>query len=165
MYRFKKVFFNILFTAIIVSTAFASTNNLMSLQVKKGHLRSMPSFLGEIVAALDYGDRVEVIEERKPWLKVQSIEKKNTGWLHDSALTYRKIVLNPGAADVEQAATSDELALAGKGFNKQVEGEFKAKNPHLDYSLIDSMEQVVVSQAQIEQFIQEGELSPKGVIK
>ena len=137
----------------------------MSIQVKKGHLRSIPSFLGKIVAALDYGDRVAVLEKRDPWLKVQSFEKKSAGWLHDSALTSKKIVLKPGAADVEQAATSDELALAGKGFNQQVEGEFKAKNPHLDYSLINAMEQVVVSQAQIEQFIQEGDLSPKGVIK
>jgi len=64
MYRFKKVLFTIVLSGIVVSTAFAAANNLMSIQVKKGHLRSMPSFLGKIVAALDYGDRVAVLEKR-----------------------------------------------------------------------------------------------------
>ena len=165
MYIFKNFLFTIVLGGIVVSTALAATNNLMSIQVKKGHLRSGPSFLGKIVAALDYGDRVAVLEKRNPWVKVQSTEKNSAGWLHDSALTTKKVILKPGAADVEQAATSDELALAGKGFNQQVEGEYKSKNPHLDYSLINALEQVVVPQAQIEQFIKEGELSPEGVIK
>lgn len=165
MYRFKKVFFTIVLGGIFAWAAYAAANSLMSIQVKKGHLRSSPSFLGKIVSALDYGDRVAVLEKKDPWNKVRSSEQNITGWIHASALTTKKIILKPGAADVEQAATSDEVALAGKGFNQQVEGEFKAKNPHLDYTLINAMEQVVVSQAQIELFLREGALSSKGGVK
>ena len=69
------------------------------------------------------------------------------------------------ANDVAQAASSDELALAGKGFSKQVEGEFKTKNPQLDYTWVNRMEQMVISQEQIEQFLKDGKLAPEGGIK
>ncbi|MBT3311663.1 MAG: SH3 domain-containing protein [Desulfobacteraceae bacterium] len=163
MNRYKKILFIIVFIYLFVSATFAAASNLMSVQVKKGHLRYMPSFLGKIIVALDYGDRVAVLEKKGSWIKVQSFGKNTAGWLHSSALTSTKIVLQSGAEDVELSATSDELALAGKGFNKKVEGKFKSKNPHLDYTLINKMEQVIVSQAQIEQFLKDGELSPKGV--
>ena len=71
-------------------------------------------------------------------------------------------MLHPGTADVEEAATSDELALAGKGFNKQVEEQFSSDNPDADYAWIDWMEQVVVSQDEMRRFQEEGGLSPKG---
>ena len=84
------------------------------------------------------------------------------GWLHFSALTKKKIVLQPGSADIEEAATSDELALAGKGFNKQMEEQFSSDNPNADYAWIDWMEQIVVSQDEMTRFQEEGGLSPKG---
>ena len=84
------------------------------------------------------------------------------GWIHASALTPKKIVLRAGAEDVEAAASSDELALAGKGFNQQVESEFRAKNPNLDFTWIDEMETYVVSENEMKQFLKEGELSPEG---
>ena len=63
---------------------------------------------------------------------------------------------------VEKAASSDEIALAGKGFNEQVEGEFKKKNPNIDFKQIDRMEKIVVSQNNMQQFLKSGGLSPKG---
>jgi hypothetical protein len=84
------------------------------------------------------------------------------GWMHASALTEKKIVLKPGAEDVQQAASSDELTLAGKGFNEQVEKSFKTKNPNVDFSGVDRMEKVVISQKEIQQFLQTGKLVPKG---
>jgi hypothetical protein len=63
---------------------------------------------------------------------------------------------------VQTSASSDELALAGKGFSKQVENEFKGKNPKINYAWVDRMEKFVVSEKQIKRFLKEGELSPKG---
>jgi hypothetical protein len=37
---------------------FAAGQKMMSIQVKKGEIRSTPSFLGNIVARLSYGDWV-----------------------------------------------------------------------------------------------------------
>ena len=82
--------------------------------------------------------------------------------MHSSALSQKKIVLKPGAADLEQAASSDEITLAGKGFNQQVENDFKTKNPQVDFMWINRMEKITVTQKQIQTFIKEGQLSPKG---
>jgi len=141
---------------------FAAGQKIMSIQVKKGEIRSTPSFLGIIVARVSYGDRVYVREERGPWVRIGLSGNSNEGWIHTSVLTSKKIVLNPGAKDVQTAASSDELALAGKGFSKQVENEFKENNPNINYAWIDRMEKFVVSQKRIKQFLKEGELSPKG---
>jgi hypothetical protein len=159
MKKYQLTLFMILLIGFVTTTAPAAKDNLMSIQIKEGHLRDTPSFLGKILAALEYGDRVEVLERKDLWVRIQAVEKYKTGWIHDSALTMKKIILKPGKADVEQAATSDELALAGKGFNEQVEKEFNAKNPQLDYTWIDDMEQIVISQEQIMQFLKEGELT------
>ena len=141
---------------------FAAEQKMMSIQVKKGEIRSTPSFLGIIVARVSYGDRVYVREERGPWVRVGLSGNSNEGWIHTSVLTPKKIVLNPGAKDVQTSASSDELALAGKGFNKQVENEFKGKNPIINYAWIDKMEKFVVSQKRIKRFLKEGERSPEG---
>ncbi len=141
---------------------FAAGQKMMSIQVKKGEIRSTPSFLGRVVARLSYGDRVYVREERGPWVRVGLPGNRNEGWIHTSALTSKKIVLKSGAKDVQTSASSDELALAGKGFSKQVENEFKGKNPNMNYAWIDRMEKFVVSEKQSKQFLKEGELSPKG---
>ncbi|MBW2062100.1 MAG: SH3 domain-containing protein [Deltaproteobacteria bacterium] len=133
----------------------------VSVQVQKGHVRSRPSFLGEIVATLSYGDRIRVRGKQGSWTKVRLPEGEGEGWMHKSALTRKKIILDPEAADVEEAATSDELALAGKGFNEHVEARFKGKHQDLDYIIIDRMEQIIVSQEQISGFLKEGELTPK----
>jgi len=151
--------------AICLAATAVAAENLMSLQIKKGQLRATPSFLGKIVAELNYAERVAVLEKKETWLRVRASAKNAEGWLHASALTSKKIILKPGATDVSQAASSDELALAGKGFSAQVEGEFKTRNPQLDYAWINQMEQMVVSQNQIEQFLKDGKLSPKGGIQ
>jgi hypothetical protein len=141
---------------------FAFAGKIMSIQVKEAHLRSAPSFLSEIIGKFVYGDRVRIAEESGAWRKVGPAEGVPKGWLHSSALTKKKVVLQPGNADVEEAATSDELALAGKGFNKQVEEQFRSDNPDADYAWIDWMEQIVVSQDDMRRFQEEGGLTPKG---
>ena len=135
---------------------------MMSIQVKKSAVRSSPSFLGKIVTQLKYGDRVAVQNVKGSWYFIDSPKGKTEGWMHSSALSVKKIVLNPGASDVEQAASSDEITLAGKGFNQQVENDFKSKNPKVDFTAINKMEKITVSQNQIQAFIKEGQLSPKG---
>ena len=143
-------------------TVIAAGRKMMSIQVKTGEVRSTPSFLGKILARLSYGDRVDMMAEKGAWMMVGLPGEVRQGWIHGSALTRKKIVLNPGAADVQAAAASDEIALAGKGFNEQVEGEFKAKNPNIDYAAIDKMETMVVSREQMLEFLKEGDLSPQG---
>lgn len=162
MPKLKFVLIISLLTALTGLTVFALEQKLMSIQVKKGTVRSRPSFLGKIVTQLKYGDQVAVKEVKGSWNLIDGPKGKTGGWMHSSALSLKKIVLKPGAADVEQAASSDEITLAGKGFNQQVENDFKSKNPQVDFMWINRMEKITVTQKQIQTFIKEGQLSPKG---
>ena len=130
---------------------------MMSVQVKKCQLRNKPTFLGKVVSKLEYGDRVEVSDEKKSWVKVLP-SKKNNGWVHVSALSEKDIILNPNSEEVKEAASSDEIALAGKGFNKQVEEKFKQANKNIDFTWVDKMEKMVISQTKIQDFVIKGGL-------
>ena len=126
----------------------------MSVQVKKCQLRNQPTFLGKVVTNLEYGDRVEVAREKDSWFTVTP-SGKNGGWVHVSALSKKEIILNPESKDIEEAASNDEIALAGKGFNKQVEDKYR-QDKNLDFSWIDKMETIVVSQIDIDNFVGRG---------
>ena len=162
MVNFKISFMIFLLIGLSAFPAFAVEQKMMSVQVKKGEIRSTPSFLGRIVAWVSYGDRVYVRGEKGSWVKVSMPGQNTEGWMHASALTVKKVAFNAGATDVRTSASSNELALAGKGFNKQVEDEFKQKNPKMNYAWVDRMEKFVVSEKAIKQFLKEGKLSPKG---
>lgn len=147
------------------SVAWSADKGSMSVQVKKSQVRTAPSFLARIIATLDYGDRVYIVSRQGNWSQIFLASAGVKGWVHSSALTTKRIVLKAGAADVNKTATSDELALAGKGFNKKVEGEYRNNNKNLDYSSIDRMEQVKVSQSAIRKFLKEGAVSPQGGVQ
>ncbi|WP_052812729.1 SH3 domain-containing protein [Desulfonatronum thioautotrophicum] len=131
---------------------------MMSVQIQTGQLRSSPSFLAGIVGEVAYARQVQVLEERAGWMRVAVPGTTLTGWMHESALSRRRIVVQAGDADVERAATTGEIALAGKGFNEQVEWEFRSRNPELDFRKIDQMQTSRPTMTQIQQFAREGRL-------
>ena len=131
----------------------------MSVQVRKGQLRTSPSFLGKIVITVHYGDQVSVVKEKEFWLHVAAKGKK--GWIHISALSEKEIVLDPNSTKGSLTANSDELALAGKGFNKQVEEQYRQSHKDINFKAVDRMEKLVVSEKQIQQFLKQGKLHPE----
>jgi hypothetical protein len=100
---------------------------------------------------------VETIEKKGAWYKVEA--GGSTGWMHESALTRKRIVLRPGAEDVEEAASDDELALAGRGFSSEVEADFSARHD-IDFTWVDRMEKMKVSEAEKARFLEKGEVRP-----
>jgi len=150
--------------AIALLLAFAAsgaTGKTMSVQVRKGDLRAAPQFLAKIVATVSYGDRVEVLENSGSWMRVSPLGKNVSGWIHSSALSEKRIVLKSGGANAQVSASSGELALAGKGFNADIEAEFKAKHRNLDYTWIDRMEATEPPPDRVAAFLREGGLVPE----
>lgn len=149
---------NRVFSALLVSVAVIGTAHAasMSVQVQTTQVRATPSYLGAVVATVKYADRVDVTAKQGGWSQVQ-IQGK-TGWVNDSALTPKKIELKADAGDVRRTASGEEMALAGKGFNSQVEADFKSKNQEIDFTWIDRMETYAVSENDIQQFLKEGGL-------
>lgn len=133
----------------------AATPQQMSVQVRNGQVRANPSFLGPIVAPVEYGDSVRVSGEQAGWMKITTSAGKE-GWIHGSALTTKRVVLQAGTKDVQAAASGDELALAGKGFSSEVEAEFKAANKDIDFKWVDRMETFKVDMPEIQRFLKEG---------
>jgi SH3-like domain-containing protein len=131
----------------------------MSVQVRQGQVRATPSFLGKVVATLSYGDRVEALEDKDGWVRIAPPGNKSQGWIHSSALTEKRIVLKAGKKEEEIAASGGELALAGKGFNADVEAEFKARNKDVDFTWVDKMQAMKVPPERIRAFLQEGDLA------
>jgi hypothetical protein len=56
--------------------------------------------------------------------------------------------------------SSDEVALAGKGFTPEVESGYRAKHPEMDFAQVDKVESFGVNPATLQAFIKEGDLKP-----
>ena len=111
--------------AIVVLAAMCAwAAQQMSVQVKETQMRAKASFLGASVAKLAYGAQVTVLEQKSPWIRVRAAGGRE-GWVHQSALTTKKVQLASGGKNAGTGAGNDELALAGKGFSADVEKTFK----------------------------------------
>lgn len=148
-----------LLVALAAAALVSASGEQMSVQIRKGQLRATPSFLGAVTGSLDYGDRVELMKKQGPWLNVRD-GRGRTGWIHESALTTKRIVMSAGDADVRTAASGEELALAGKGFNSDVETEFKVQHADIDFDWVDRMEAIAITPEQAQEFLSEGQVQP-----
>jgi len=157
-----RVFFALLFLMALAGAA-SSDSGMMSVQVREGQLRSSPSFLGSIVGPVAYGDRVETVQKQGDWFDVKTA-KSLRGWIHGSALTKKQIVLNPGQ-NAQPDASSKEIALAGKGFNADVEAQYRKNNARIDYAWVDHMETIKVSSDQMARFLKAGKVKPAQGVK
>ncbi len=143
----------IVLLAVFAGAALAAP---MSVQVRNGKVRATPSQLGAVVTTVDYGAKVQVGTLEKGWYPVTTADGK-TGWLHESALSKKPIAMRAGTTDAATGASSDEVALAGKGFNEQVEAKLR-KEGKLDYTWVDRMSTFNVSADEISQFLTQGHL-------
>ncbi|MGV1097866.1 SH3 domain-containing protein [Thiovibrio sp. JS02] len=150
----KTVFFLFFFLASIPALAGQAW---MSVAVQNGALRFSPMPFGRIVATLSYGERVDILAEQGLWFKVREQARGREGWLHSASLVTKKLTLRPGE-QMGAAASQDELALGGKGFNAQVEAEHRARDREADYTWVDWMERVIVPAEERQRFLGEGGL-------
>ncbi len=141
---------------LLAITAGVALAGPMSVQVRNAKVRATPSQLGKTVATVDYGAVVEAGAAQNGWCPV-TMPDGTTGWLHESALTRKRIAMSAGTSDAATGVSSDEVALAGKGFNEQVEAKMRADGK-LDYTWVDRMSQFQVTPDQITSFRAQGNL-------
>lgn len=137
----------------------AATATVMSVQVNKADLRESPSYLGKIVTSLAYGAKVSVESQNGAWMQVSV--SGQSGWLHNSALTKKTIVMKSGAG-AQTTASSGEMALAGKGFNSDVEKQFKDNHKEINFAPVDKMEKIKIPISDLQAFAKEGKLQSAG---
>lgn len=158
MFHCKYIIICLALVGILFLSTTAQAQKAMSVQLKESQLRTTPSFLGKVVAKLSYGERVTVLQEKGAWKKVSMLSRSVQGWIHETALTSKSIALKAGQGNVGTSVTGREIALAGKGFNEEVEAQYKKSNKSLDYTWINQMETMKVSPEQMEDFIAGGNL-------
>ena len=144
---------------VVCAISVQGASRQMSVQVRETAVREKPSFLGRPVGMVSYGDRVQQLQEEGAWSRVSGYGIN--GWLHTSALTRKKLDKQAGSADLSATASSEELALAGKGFSAEVEAEYKAQNADIDFAPVDRMEAIVISEPEMHDFLLEGDVVPR----
>lgn len=149
----------LLLAVLLIAGVAWAVGEVMSIQVRTSKLRSRPSFLGSTVTEVAYGAQVTVRSKQGPWVEV-STPDGHAGWLHESALSEDELAMVSGSIDVDTGASGEEIALAGKGFNDQVENEYQKKHEDLDFTWVDLMEKMVISPEQAEAFLAEGQIQP-----
>ncbi len=81
-----------------------------------------------------------------------------SGWIHQSAVEVPRYALAAAAGGTRTQATASEAALAGKGFNKRVEENFRTGHAEADYASVDRMLQNKMLWSQLKEFLDQGKL-------
>ncbi|MDR2033790.1 MAG: hypothetical protein LBP89_04080 [Helicobacteraceae bacterium] len=132
-----------------------SVKKTMYVAVKKAELRVSASFFARKKGALSYGETVTALQEDGKWTQVRSASNAAlSGWLSSADLTSKRII-----ASSATGASAQELALAGKGFDQEVENAYKKQKSDLNYKDIDAIESVSVPNNQLLTFLNEGRLA------
>jgi hypothetical protein len=130
------------------------TGKTLYVSTKTAQVKASTGFFARARGTLAYGDAVMVVREQGAWVEIRSAAPSSiSGWMKSAGLTARRITAGGSSA----SASASELALAGKGFNEEVEKSYQDGNK-LDYSVINSMEAAEVSEDALYAFLEEGHL-------
>lgn len=140
-------------------TKAAAGTGVMNIQVREVIVRAMPNYLGAPSGTLTYGNSVNVLGEQGNWFKID----KPAGFIPKSAVTKHKVAANPDEKFAGKGQKHDEVALAGKGFNPQVEAQYKKDNAQIAaaYASVDEVEKFGASETELKQFQTTGILTPR----
>ena len=117
-------------------------------------LKSSTGFFASNRGTVSYGDQVSVLQVSGKWAEVRTARTPAiTGWMPSANLSSRRII-----ASGSGGASASELALAGKGFDRDVENVYRAGG-NLNYADVDRTEAITVTQDQLLRFITEGRLA------
>ena len=138
---------------LLAVAAFAAADTVTVI-VRKTSIRRDRQFYAPALSEADFGDSFGVVAREKGWVRVST--PSGEGWLHESAVTAKKAAVSSQGSS--GAVADGDVALAGKGFNPQVESEYRKKNPEADYDAVDRMERLEVGEKSVAAFVHAGNL-------
>ncbi len=149
------------FAGALLALAVLLLADTVVVKVQTTSLRKAPKFYSAVVAALKAGDSLTKLADQDGWVQVKT-SAGVVGWVHSSAVETKKFSLTSVGGTMKTQASASEVALAGKGFNKQVEDSYKAKHASANFAAVDRMLKITVSPAEVEAFIKKGRLAGSG---
>jgi hypothetical protein len=111
------------------------------------------------VAAVKFGDKVEAGAHEDGWYAVTF--KGQRGYLHESALGAKAAKASSGEWTGGDEAGNDEVTLAGKGFNDDVEKSYRKQHADLDFAAVDAMVKREVNEQTLVKFMRSGQTLPR----
>jgi hypothetical protein len=123
------------------------------ISAKTAAVKSSTGFFASKRGTLAYGDQVSVLQVNGKWAEIRSSNGAVSGWIAATSLSARRIV----AAGSGSGASASEVALAGKGFNQEVENAYKTGGT-LNYADVDKTEAITVAEDVLFKFISDGHL-------
>jgi hypothetical protein len=142
---------------LVASVAMAASVKVVTQQAV---IRKDKRFFSPPVITAPYGEIMQELARDGDWLQVQY--RGNQGWIHASAVEEQKLNLSSVMKSKAKETSRDEVALAGKGFTPEVEKAFRAKNPQMEYDLVDRIQGYRVSMDQLHLFVRDGWLREPG---
>lgn len=147
----------ILMIVILMTAVSAAAADTARVITKENAIRQDCKFFAPIKAKVRYNDLLTILAASGDWYKVSY--KGVKGCIHKGALAQKSFSLAKLAGGTGGGASGDEVALAGKGFNPQVEASYKKGHPELDFKLVDEIEGYQVAPDTLQEFMQNGGLT------
>jgi hypothetical protein len=137
-----------------VLPAQAIKGGTMYVTAKTIELKSTTGFFASARGTLKYGAAVTVLQIDGRWAEVRSSASGSSvsGWTAVANLSARRIVSGSNTG-----ASTSEMALAGKGFNQEIENAYKSGG-RLNYADVDRTETQKVTKQELRNFLVEGRL-------
>jgi replication initiation and membrane attachment protein DnaB len=124
---------------------------------KQGAIRESCRYFSPVKVTAHHNDVLEVISKEGEWYKVEF--KGIQGCINKSEVEKKSISFSNIAGSEKQSTSNEEVALAGKGFNPQIEEAYKKENPNLNFGAVNKIENYKVSESKLIKFIQSGKLN------
>jgi len=151
----KKIFIiSFVFFIAVLAEAQVGAGRTMFVMTKTVQLKASTARLAGTVATLNYGDQITVVQVDGKFAEVVSVENPAlSGWSALDNFTTKKIIAGNTAT-----ASAKEIALAGKGFNQEVENSYRS-NGELNYTDVDKMESFTIDDDDLLRFLEAGFLT------
>ncbi|MER3446692.1 MAG: hypothetical protein C4291_07530 [Candidatus Dadabacteria bacterium] len=124
---------------------------------KENAIRESCRFFSPVRATVHYGDALEIVSQEGDWFRVDF--RGVQGCIHKSAIEKKSFSLSNLVGSNKQSTSGQEVALAGKGFNPQVESAYRSQNPQLNFREVNALENYRVPESKLREFIKIGGLN------
>lgn len=143
--------------AILLSSLFCMTAAAETIKVttRENAVRGDCRFFAPVRLKVTLGDQLTVKGRKGDWYLVSA--KGVNGCIHKSAVESRSFAASGRRASTG-GASADEVSLAGKGFNPQVEAGYRKSGKDLNYAAVDQISRISVSEKSLESFVLQGGL-------
>lgn len=152
-----KLMFVLLAGLALPAGAAPSKGSTITVQTLTAKLMKTPSFIGATSAKLVRGDQLTFEEAQKDWYKA-STKKGESGWINKTSIVEKAVALSTKPGGGTGGATADEVALAGRGFSKDVEEKYKSEHKDMDFSHVDAIEKLDVEGDDLAKFAADGKI-------